>query len=178
MKHTSKFYRTNTSNYKVIALIVSALYFFLISTNATAQENTISAGGSASGSGGSATFTVGQIFYHTHEGVGGSVAEGLQQPYEIYVVTSVDEMDNITLSMNAYPNPVADRLQLVVDENVDFSMAGYLFQMLDSQGRKLQSDRIINRHTVIDMSQLPPAVYFVRIMDSQKELKTFKVIKK
>ncbi|TVQ91186.1 MAG: T9SS C-terminal target domain-containing protein [Bacteroidetes bacterium] len=154
------------------------ILFILTTFSISAQENTVTAGGNATGSGGSVSFSVGQVFYQTHEGSGGSVAEGLQQPYEIYVVTSVDDMMDITLSMKAFPNPVVDRLQLVVDEQVDFSLAGYHFRLLDSQGRTLQSDRIINRHTEIDMSQLPPAVYFLRVMDSRRELKTFKVIKR
>jgi hypothetical protein len=154
------------------------ILFILTTFSISAQENTLTAGGNATGSGGSVSFSVGQVFYQIHEGSGGSVAEGLQQPYEIYVVTSVDNMMDITLSMKAFPNPVVDILQLVVDEQVDFSVAGYHFRLLDSQGRNLQSDHITGRHTEIDMSQLPPAVYFVRVMDSTRELKTFKVIKR
>jgi hypothetical protein len=143
-----------------------------------AQETITTAGGNASGSGGTSSFTLGQIFYHTHESASGSVAEGVQQPYEIYVITSVEDVADFSLSMKAFPNPVINRLQLVVDEMVDFSLIGYHFRLLDNQGRTLQSDRIVNHHTEIDMSQLPPAVYFVRVMDSRRELKTFKVIKR
>ena len=161
-----------------IAVVTAFASLLLISQTLSAQENTVSAGGDATGSGGSVSFSVGQVFYHSHEGTGGSVNEGLQQPYEFYVITSADDLLNITLSMKAFPNPVIDRLQLVVDERVDFSTAGYHFRLLDSQGRILQSDRIVSHHTEIDMSQLPPAVYFVRVMDSRRELKTFKVIKR
>jgi len=142
------------------------------------QETVVTSGGDATGSGGSISFSVGQIFYHTHEGGGGTVNEGLQQPYEIYVVTSADDLLNITLPMKVFPNPVVDHLQLVVDKMVDFSLAGYHFQLLDSQGRTVQGARITGRHTEIDMSQLLPAVYFLRVMDSRRELKTFKMIKK
>jgi uncharacterized protein (TIGR02145 family) len=49
-----------------------------------ALQNTISAaGGNAKGSGGSASFTVGQIFYTKLSGTNGTVVQGIQQPYEI-----------------------------------------------------------------------------------------------
>jgi hypothetical protein len=51
-----------------------------------AMQNTISsAGGNAKGSGGSASFTVGQIFYTKLSGTNGSVVQGIQQPYEISI---------------------------------------------------------------------------------------------
>ena len=163
---------------RYFSLSTATLFFYLISLSISAQENTVTAGGDAAGNGGSVSFTVGQVYYHTHESASGSVAEGVQQPYEIYVITSVEDVTDISLSMKAFPNPVANRLQLGVDEMVDFSLTGYHFRLLDSQGRTLQSDRIVNHHTEIDMSQLPPAVYFVRVMDSRRELKTFKVMKR
>jgi hypothetical protein len=49
-----------------------------------AMQNTIpAAGGNAKGSGGSASFTVGQIFYTKLSGTNGTVIQGIQQPYEI-----------------------------------------------------------------------------------------------
>jgi hypothetical protein len=48
------------------------------------MQNTIpAAGGNAKGSGGSASFTVGQIFYTKLSGTNGSVVQGIQQPHEI-----------------------------------------------------------------------------------------------
>lgn len=178
MKTSEKNLQKSRLLQRQIAVVTTFACLLLISLTLSAQENTVSAGGDATGSGGSVSFSVGQVFYHAHEGSGGSVNEGLQQPYEIYVVTSVDDLLNITLSMKAFPNPVTDWLQIVVDERAEFPVAGYHFRLLNSQGRILQSDRIVSRHTGIDMSQLPPAIYFVRILDSRRELKTFKVVKR
>ena len=46
---------------------------------ANAQDAIPATGGDATGSGGSASYTVGQIGYTTNTGTNGSVAEGVQQ---------------------------------------------------------------------------------------------------
>ncbi len=170
----SKIYRKFTSNYRLIAFLISVLSFTLLNVIATAQENTVTSGGNATGAGGLVSFTIGQVFHQTHDGNEGTVAEGVQQPYEIFVITSVEDAADIHLAMSAFPNPVSERLTLVVDESVDFSVAGYYFRLFDISGREIQ----IDRQTEIDMSGLIPAVYFIRIRDSQQELKVFKIVKK
>ncbi len=47
----------------------------------SAQEVISASGGNATGSGGSVSYSVGQLFFMTHTGADGSVAEGVQQPY-------------------------------------------------------------------------------------------------
>ena len=54
-----------------------------------AQQVVTTSGGNASGSGGSVSYTVGQIVYTTNTDSNGSVAQGVQQPYEISVVTAL-----------------------------------------------------------------------------------------
>ena len=67
-------------------------------TSLQAQEAIPATGGEASGSGGSASYTVGQVVYTTNVGTNGnSVAEGVQQPYEISVVTGIPEAKDISL---------------------------------------------------------------------------------
>jgi hypothetical protein len=153
-----------------------AAILFLGMQPVVAQETISTTGGTAKGSGGTATFTIGQPFYQTHQGEGGSIAEGVQQPYEIYLETAVNDL--IFLSMSAFPNPVADRLTLRIDEPGDLSAAGYQFQLFDNLGRLLIHDRIINQQTYIDMSSFDPAVYIIRVSDSKRDVATFRVIKR
>ncbi len=54
------------------------------------QEAVTATGGEASGSNGTVSYTVGQVGYSVKTGGGGSVLEGVQQPYEIFIV-GVDE---------------------------------------------------------------------------------------
>ena len=57
-----------------------------------AQESTQTSGGEATGEGGTVNYTVGQVAYDTHTGTTGSVAEGVQQPYEISVVIGIEDI--------------------------------------------------------------------------------------
>ncbi|MFM2191538.1 MAG: hypothetical protein RLZZ118_495, partial [Bacteroidota bacterium] len=63
-------------NNKFLNLTLLLLGFVL---TAQAQQATTATGGDATGSGGSAAYSVGQIVYTTHTGTTGSVAQGVQQ---------------------------------------------------------------------------------------------------
>jgi hypothetical protein len=138
-------------------------------------QTTATTGGNATGSGGTASYTVGQVAYQTHTGTTGSVAEGVQQPYEISVVTGIEEAKGITLSVSAYPNPTTDFLQLKVESE---KLNHLSYQLFDIQGKLLQSEKITGNQTSIIMSNLVPATYFVKVTEGNKEVKTFKIVKR
>jgi len=143
-------------------------------TRLQAQESVNATGGNASGSGGSASYSVGQVVYTANTGTNGSVAQGVQQPYEISVVTGLEEAKGISLSVSAYPNPTADFLNLKI-ENYDTTNLSY--QLFDMNGKLLESKKIEGNQTSIAMGNLVPANYFVKVIQGNKEVKTFKIIK-
>ena len=143
-------------------------------TGLQAQESVNATGGNASGSGGSASYSVGQVVYTTNTGTSGSVAQGVQQTYEISVVTGLEEAKGINLSVSAYPNPTTDYLTLEVKE---FELSNLHFQLYDLNGKLLQNEKITGNQTSIVMSNLVPATYFVKVVQGNKEIKTFKIIK-
>jgi len=143
-------------------------------TGLQAQESINATGGNASGSVGSASYSVGQIVYTTNTGTNGSVAQGVQQPYEISVVTAIEEAKDITLSVSAYPNPTSDYLTLHIEE-IDILNLSY--QLLDMNGKLLQNEKITGDQTNIVMSNLEPATYIMKVIQENKEVKTFKIIK-
>lgn len=69
------------NNKKTVALLL--LGFGI--TTAQAQQATTATGGNASGSGGPVAYSVGQVVYTTNTSSNGSVAQGVQQPYEISI---------------------------------------------------------------------------------------------
>ncbi len=143
-------------------------------TGLQAQESINTTGGNATGSGGSVSYSVGQIVYQTYTGANGSVAEGVQQPYEISVITGINEAKGINLSVTAYPNPTTDFLTLEVK---DFEFSGLHFQLYDMHGRLLQSQKITESRSGINMIDLVPATYFIKVIKNNKEVKTFKIVK-
>lgn len=154
--------------------LIAVLLLGLGLTGLQAQESINATGGYASGSGGSASYSVGQVVYSTHTGTSGSLAQGVQQPYEISVLTAIEEAKGINLSVSAYPNPTNDYLTLEVK---DFELSNLNFQLYDMNGKLLQSKKITGSQTSIVMINLVPATYFVKVIQGNKEVKTFKIIK-
>ena len=155
--------------------VAPVLILALSLSTVSAQESVNATGGNASGEGGSANYSVGQVVYTTHTGANGSVTQGVQQPYEISVVTAIDEAKSINLSVSAYPNPTTDYLTLSIDE-LEISTMSY--HVYDVTGKLIQSEKITGNHTTIGMNNLVPATYFVKVIQGNQEVKTFKIIKK
>jgi hypothetical protein len=143
-------------------------------TGLQAQESINAAGGDASGSGGSANYSVGQIAYQTPTGTNGSVAEGVQQPYEISAVTGIEEAKIINLSVSAYPIPTKDYIRLSIDE---YDVSNFSYLLYDINGKLLQNVKITTNQTKISMGNLVPASYLLKVIQGNKEVKKFKIIK-
>ena len=139
-----------------------------------AQDAILTSGGDASGSGGSFSYSVGQIVYTTVIGSNGSMAQGVQQPFEISAVLGVDDLLGINLSLVAYPNPTTDFLNLTI-ANLNYKNLSY--QLFDINGRLLAQKKLENNSNEITMKQFPSALYFLKIFNNQKLVKLFKIIK-
>ena len=166
------------STYKMIKLscrgVNLLLFFIFILVSASGQKGIHSSGGNASGSNGSVSYSVGQVVFHTHAGTNGSVAQGVQQPYEISVVTETEDAGNISLLVKAYPNPVDNLLLLKVETDKWMALS---FQIYNMQGQVLKTEKIRNSETQIDMSAYISASYILKVFSESKPIKEFKIIK-
>ncbi len=154
---------------------VATLLYFVSSVSTASGQNAIPAtGGNATGSGGSASYSVGQVVYTTNVGPTGSVAQGVQQPYEISIVIGLEEAKEINLLVSAYPNPTKEFLNLKVE---NYNVENLSYQLFDIQGKLLESKKIESKETSIVTSNLVPATYFLRVIESNREIKTFKIVK-
>ena len=149
---------------------------------AQAQQATVAAGGTASGNGGTVSYSIGQVVYTTATGSTGSVAQGVQQTYEITAVTGIEEAKGISLEVSAYPNPTTDHLTLTIGSSISFNDQPMSYKLLDMNGKVIETQKIVEENTTIVMSNLLPANYFltvVKTMDgkSPQEVKTFKITK-
>ena len=148
---------------------------FLLSFSMIAQTShqVLSAtGGDASGSGGSVAYSVGQIVYTTSTGTSGSVAQGVEQAYEIYSVGIKETALNISLSI--FPNPTSDYLTLKVE---DYNNEALSYSLLDEQGKLVLNEQITNQVTQVAMSNLARGAYFINVLQENKKIQTFKIIK-
>jgi len=137
-----------------------------------AQQATTASGGDASGSGGSVAYSVGQIAYTTNTGTTSSLAQGVQQPYEISITTGLLETD-IKLNLSAYPNPTTNYLMLQID-NFDKDLS---YQLYDISEKLLESNTVVANFTTIKLEQYATATYFLKVTQNNTLVKTFKIIK-
>ena len=154
------------------------LYILLMSTlflTAKAQVAFVAAGGEASGSGGSESYSIGQVTYLTHMGTDGSIAEGVQQPYEISITTETENTD-ISLSMSVFPNPVKHHLIIKIKDD-SWMTEQSIVNLYDVKGKLLKQNIVVANETIIDMTQLKPAVYILKIVQNSQEVKVFKIVK-
>ena len=139
-----------------------------------AQEAITAAGGEASGSGGAVSYSVGQVVYTTNTGANGSIAQGVQQPYEISVITGLEEAKGMELECAVYPNPATDFLTFKVKNYAHMNLS---YQLFDMNGKLIENRKITSNETQINIGMLVPGTYFLKVFDNQKEIKTFQIIK-
>lgn len=138
-----------------------------------AQSAVLATGTDASGGGGSVSYSIGQTAY-LYKGSSAQIIEGVQQAYEITTL-SVDENTVQQEGILLYPNPFRDYLY------IDFTSENYKnaeYQLFDAQGKLIRKDVILQIKSELNLSSLPSAMYIIRINQSGKHLKTFKIIKK
>ena len=153
-----------------VAILMAGL---LWASFAQAQESANSAGGDATGSGGTVAYSVGQVVYTSNTGSSGTVVQGVQHAFEIFTV-GIKETD-LNISLNAFPNPSTENLTLQIS---DYKNEKLTYQLFDMQGKQLNSGQVTAQQTQINMNGLPSATYFINVVNQEnKKFKSFKIIK-
>lgn len=160
-------------NQKKTILIIICLFCLGI-TRLNAQEAFTSTGGTFSGSGGSASSSIGQIVFTSSSGTSGNINQGVQQPYEFYIV-GIETINGINLEYALYPNPAIEYVILNIE---NFNNENFNYQLFDLKGTLLINKRINDKASVIVLGNLPIATYFLKVFENNKEVKSFKIIKK
>lgn len=155
------------------------IFLFLLSyvmfVQVKAQSDTVTSGNTALGIDGEVTYTIGQLIYDTYYSASGSVSNGVQQAFEISIALGTEDYIGINLSYTAYPNPTSDNLTLKIG---NYTYEDLNYQLYDSLGRILESQKVNGSETSISLNNLPQAVYFLNIIQTNKTVKVFKIIKK
>ena len=138
-----------------------------------AQNAIVASGGNATGSGGTSNYTVGQVAYTNQVGSNGSFNQGVQQPIEIFTLGS-DDFPQITLAISVYPNPTSAFVNLSI---ANYNSENICYQLFDFNGRVVKFDKINQQQIQISLNNSPNAIYFLTVLDNNKVLKTFKIIK-
>ena len=153
--------------------IVSVVFLLLGLGGLHAQESFNATGGDATGSRGTVAYSVGQVVYTTNIDASGTVSQGVQQAYEIFTVGIKEAELNISLSV--FPNPTADNLTLQIS---NYNNEKLSYQLYDMQGKLLSYGQVTAQQTQINTAGLPPATYFINVVNQEnKQVQSFKIIK-
>ncbi|MBQ6154985.1 MAG: T9SS type A sorting domain-containing protein [Bacteroidales bacterium] len=154
------------------------LIFILLGVTATfAQSAIVPVGGDAQSNSCSVSYTVGQIAVQTssNSNVSVSVAEGVQQPYEIMTV-GVDDYPQIALNAVVYPNPTDNLAQLQLN-GFEIPADGLRAILYDGNGKQLQSVTVTDDLTALQIGQYATGTYYLELRDGKRVLKTFKIVR-
>jgi hypothetical protein len=140
-----------------------------------AQEALPASGNNSTGTGGSVSYSIGQPFFTTSSSALGSTAAGVEQPYEISLLSGGKNAENVALMVSTYPNPTAGSL-IVKINGLKINKLSYT--LYDVNGRIISKQTIRSSETVLQLDPLPPATYVLSIVQGKKDVKTVKIIKK
>lgn len=149
-------------------LVISAAF---LCVNLYSQSNTVSAGGDAEGDNGSVSYSIGQVVYTSAQGSNGNVNQGVQQPYDVGVITGIEE---VGINLSIFPNPTAGLLTLSVADE-DASHLSY--QIFDATGRLIDTETSLNSTNTVSLDAYATGVYTLTVSRSNKQVKSFRVVR-
>lgn len=156
-------------------IFLLTLLFF--SFSALHAQYAVNAGGKTEKEGNlTLSYSIGQTFTQSFSTYGGllKTSPGVQQAYLSRIVSTIQNTELESGDVKLFPNPAFDHFNL--------SISGIeLFQarltVYDLHGKVLAIHPIESLQTHIDLTDYPTGIYVVRVVNSNKELKFFKVVK-
>jgi hypothetical protein len=146
----------------------------LLATQFVHSQEAIPASGSeATGSGGSGSYTVGQVFYTAHTAASGSVSQGVQHPFEFQTLSN-PALTSVNLTAVTYPNPTKDFIILKI---TDSALHNLRYTLFDVNGKAIASGSITEASTQVQMKHLAIGAYILKVSQQHQSLKTFKILK-
>ncbi|MFM2207810.1 MAG: hypothetical protein RL213_1785 [Bacteroidota bacterium] len=136
------------------------------------QQATTTSGGNASGQGGTVSYTVGEVAASFSSGSNGQVAAGVQQPYLIQSV-GIRPLPNHFLT-DVYPNPTTSDLTLTVS---DFQSNRLSCKVIDALGQTVLNRELEGPQTLLQTGHLPASVYYVQVLEGDRIVRSFRVVK-
>lgn len=145
------------------------VFSLLLTCAVSAQEVVSPQGDSYSNANGSIDFTVGEVIINTGTDGTNDITQGFHQTNWNFV-----GLEDHSPSYEAiiFPNPTEDVLNIKTSafENVTYTL-------YNSQGKIVLQDKLSAKQTPIQVSQLAPGSYSLRLNNQTQNLKTFKLVK-
>jgi hypothetical protein len=159
-------------NTKIIKKSLIPLVVFLsFGFNSFGQNALSTTGGHFKSTGGSTSFTVGQVAYVLKKGTGSYLNEGVQQVYT-KKTTPTEELVYLK-EVQLYPNPTQETFNLIISTKEDVQIR---YTIMDYLGKEIRNGNILSEKSEITLRDLPAGNYFISLK-SKKENRIFKIVK-
>ena len=154
-----------------VAYIFTFVFFILSFVPSFGQNSISTTGGHIKSTGGSTSFTVGQVAYVLKKGNGAYLNEGVQQVYTKNT-TPIEELDYLK-EVLLYPNPTQETFTLIMSTKEDVLVR---YTIMDYLGKEIKNGDILTEKSEISLVDLPSGNYFITLK-SKKEHRIFKMVK-
>lgn len=155
---------------RVIYLLAFSLLCVL---QTTAQQQIIgNSGGNIRSEYGSLSWTIGEPVIKTIKGNNCFLTQGFHQSN--LIITEIEDSPSLSYKINAYPNPVSTTLIIHIDNP---NIPNMSFSIISSSGSVVKSGQIYDFNTSVPVQELVASIYFLKIYDKNKSVKTFKIVK-
>ncbi len=146
-------------------------------SNTDIMETIVTSGNNASGSSGTVTYSIGQVFY-TYIGTEPvfNVAQGIQHQEKDETLGNPEIEEPAKAEMFVFPNPTSDFVNISMT-GLELESAQRSYRLYDIQARLLKQNTISQDETQVSLANLTPSVYILVVYVDNKKLKSFKIIK-
>ncbi len=155
-------------------LIIQTIIFSIPAVSMFGQNGTVVCGNVSTDGVSEITFSVGQIDFESISDQDFTISQGLQQPFEISDIVSINEVI-LDIELAIFPNPTYNVINIINLSNTERFL---LVEMFDLAGSKIISERWSERSITLQIDSYPAGMYVLKISDENQISKSYKISKK
>jgi len=151
--------------------IIPIVVFISFGFSSFGQNALSAAGGHFKTSGGSTSFTVGQVAYVLKNATGSYLNEGVQQVYT-KKTTPIEELVYLK-EVQLFPNPTQESMTLILSSKENIQVR---YTIMYDLAKEIRNGNILSEKSEISLRDLPAGNYYISLK-SKKENRIFKIVK-
>lgn len=153
--------------------IGSIIVLLLCALHVQGQQQVVSSAGNFhSNVSGSISWTLGELAVETLTTASNILTQGFQQSR--LTVTGIGDIPALDFEIVVFPNPASDHLIIRTDKE---QIENLFYQLYDLSGKIILQDKFRETETTIPVNHLRSAVYLLRIIEGNRQVRSFKIVK-
>lgn len=152
--------------------LTSLIFLLHFSGKLFGQYQTVATGGTATGSSGSATYTIGLPLYTNQSSSGITLSQGNQQPREFLTVSY--QNNSLNYGIKIFPNPAESFFYIQIGGG-NLSEMSYKLTTLD--GKLVMNEEFNDPITSVNINDYAEGIYFLQLFKKDKLISSTKIIK-